>query len=69
MIDNHKSVLTNMCAAGAIIPAIFASGILADKYPAWRLLQFDYVGLIASLSIFIIRKHYDYENDVFKLVG
>lgn len=58
-----------MIAAAATIPAIFSCGILADKYPAWRLIQILYIFLIGALITFIIRKNFDIEDNLLKLIG
>lgn len=69
IIEDHTNIVINMISAGAIIPAIFACGIMADKYPAWRLLQFLYVSLIGSLVTFIVRKNFEFEDNMLKLIG
>ncbi|CDW86857.1 UNKNOWN [Stylonychia lemnae] len=53
----------------ALVPALFYTGIKADKKPAWRMLLREYLFLVLFLLIFGIRQGYSKHQDFFKLLG
>lgn len=52
-----------------LVPALFYTGITADKRPAWRMLLREYMCLVLFLIIFAIREGYSKHQDFLKLLG
>ena len=52
-----------------LVPALFYTGMTADKKPAWRMLLREYIVLVFFLIIFAIREGYSKHQDFLKLLG